>query len=57
MIKPQPYGWGYVYDLTTENHRYAAGVGCVIVGFLPLSETGDEVEVESKNFDSFIEEY
>lgn len=26
-----PYGNGYVYDLTTENHHFAAGVGNMIV--------------------------
>lgn len=29
--KPQPYGWDYVYDLTTDNHHFAAGAGNLIV--------------------------
>ena len=31
LVKPQPYGWNYVYDLTTENHHFAAGAGNMIV--------------------------
>jgi len=31
LVKPQPYGWDYVYDLTTDNHHFAAGAGNMIV--------------------------
>ena len=35
--KPQPYGWEYVYDLTTENHHFAAGGGNMIVNNTDLT--------------------